>query len=194
MTALNDLERYMTVARDWANTHFPHFTRQISPSYTLDDFLDGIQIVLEPLLAVRGEEIDAVTELDSSRTIKINLGRILLKDEPEKIALLLHEMIEGYGYGSCLHRAMFGFRPEHEYAEFVEHHYRLERGLPRCPLALTETEFGIMQKVDAFYRAFPIKRRYLGDTLYQIIKKDPQIIVNEQLRDEILEKCVYDLE
>lgn len=190
MTTQEHWKGYLSRATDWTNQRFPHFTRQISPDYPLDTYVNGLRIEF-----VDGQEADAIFKPCSHLDVlRISTARIFPKPEGEKIALLVHEITEGYGIESFIYSG-WGFdviRPEHDYTEFVETHYRRENGLARCPLELSPEDFKLMGKMDEFYRKFPEWRRYIGSVLYDILRASPETPIDEKLRTRVLKKCTFD--
>jgi len=194
MTTQEHWNQYLSRARDWTNQRFPHFAHQISSDYPLDAYVNELSVEVVDGLSIKGHEIDAMLDGLSLDVVKIHRGRISSKPEGEKVALLVHEITEGYGIEIGLYRG-WGFsviRPEHDYAEFVETHFRQENNLSRCPLELSPEDFALMEKMDEFYRKFPEWRRYIGSVLYYILYESPETPVDERLRERVLEKYTFD--
>lgn len=181
-------------AKRWTNERFPHYARFISPAYSLEQYVSFIKIQLTDHLHTRdGIEVEAEMSGDSVDLLCINTKLCSSMSEQERIALVLHEIVEGYGLGSCLYHGM-GFnirRPEHDYAEFVEAHYRRDVGLSPCIYALAHDESVLMQRMDEFYKKFPLWRRYLGNALYSLLRKFPVCAIDESLRDEVCRECEH---
>lgn len=190
MTTQEHWKRILTQANRWVNGNFPQFSHQLFPYYSLDVYVEGLQVEFIDGLSIDGREIDAMLDGSSLDVLKVNPGATLPKSEGERTAIAVHEITEGYGVRSHLYFP-YGFnavRVEHYYAEFIEAHYRRTNNLPRCPLELNPNDFELMGKMDEFYRKFPVGRSYIGTMLYVTLIKNPDSSVDENLRSKVLEK------
>ncbi|MBI4150069.1 hypothetical protein HY488_01560 [Candidatus Woesearchaeota archaeon] len=184
VVAWND---HLQEARLWVDQRFPHYAHQISPESTLDDFLATLCVVPFEQLIVQGKEVDAVYR-DRESVIQVHAGRLGTLPYDERTAILIHEAVEGYGIDTRLFSG-YGFGqggPWHNYAEFVETHFREERKLPVCRFALDQQIWERIEKMDQFFRQFPIWELYLGDTLDKLLREETDVRLDDQFKERVL--------
>ncbi|MCK5026568.1 MAG: hypothetical protein KAS15_08275 [Nanoarchaeota archaeon] len=172
--------------RNWLVDNYYHLTHRISPDYTLDQVLEISEIKPIEKLSFNGIEIDASYDPDQ-KIYHINKS-LRDKNLNEQMAVVIHEMVEAYGISSLIYHG-WGFniiRPEHEYAESVEHSFRQEVKLPECRFKLTEEEFKIANKTNEFFQLYPQWKRYIGNDIYELLIENPDTTINDNFRDTVM--------
>ncbi|PIN90623.1 hypothetical protein COU57_03130 [Candidatus Pacearchaeota archaeon CG10_big_fil_rev_8_21_14_0_10_32_14] len=177
--------KYLEQAGNWIRREYPHFNRT-DLDLSFEDYTKKLNIELVDDISIKGHSVDALVE-DSLSTIQVNRTRVDSLSEKERVALLIHEITEGYGIASFLYQG-YVVRPEHEYAEYVETRYRQENNLPRCELELKQETFELMDKMNEFYKKFHISGVYMGTVLYFTLLKDPTLPVDESLKSKVMDE------
>lgn len=186
-----DISSHLKVSGEWVKVNFPHYAKFQNSTWTLELFIESLRLEVTDNVTVYETEVDACYDPECY-TLKVNRGRMDSKAEQEIIAILIHELVEAYGVDSCLYSGFFGgnvIRPEHDYAEFVETQYRQQQGLSACEFALDAKTYARMERMNAFYKNFPIKRRYIGDKVDALLRKDVDSPIDEAFKERVWAMC-----
>lgn len=130
---VDSIDEAMEAAR-WLKGSRPYmFDREHQSFGTFDGYLDWLRLLFEDRLFIDGEETDAGGLAQEAFSV-LHLHRLRWeqRDRLSNVALMVHELAEGYMITND-----FAFWPSycHVVAEYFEGDFRVEKSLPLCPVS-----------------------------------------------------------
>ena len=139
MSEYHNLQGYESIdevveAVMWLKNSRPYmFSRQHKFFGSFDSYLDWIRLLFEDIFFINGEETDAGgLAQEDFRILHVHRQRWLHRDRLSNVALMIHELAEGY---MVVNDFVFWSTYSHVVAEYFEGDFRTERNLPSCSVS-----------------------------------------------------------